>query len=154
MASVGQYLQPKLLGAVFGGGASQTSWTGVATLYVGLSTQAWSTTVTDAELLAGEPTATGAYARIAVTNNTTNFPAPTGSNPCTVKLATAESFPTSTAAWSTGTTALASVFIADSATLDSGNILWSAALTPDTDTVNGSGVTLSFAANALEATLT
>lgn len=154
MASVGQYLQPLLLQSVFGGGASQAQWTGVGTLYVGVSTQAWSSTVTDASLKTGEPTSAGGYARIAVTNNVTNFPAATGSNPATSKMAVSQSFPTSTAAWSTGATALASVFIADAATLAGGNILWNGALTPATDIVNGSGVTFTFAANALTATLT
>ncbi len=154
MASVGQYLQPLLLQSVFGGGASQAQWTGVGTLYIGVSTQAWSATVTDATLQTGEPTSTGGYARIAVANNTTNYPAATGSNPATSKLAVAFGFPTSTAAWSTGATALASVFVADAATLAGGNVLWSGPLNPATDIVNGSGVTFSFAANALQATLT
>ena len=152
-AAPSQYIQPLLLQSILGGGASQTQWTGVATVYIGISTQTWSTSVTDASLKTGEPSSTGGYARISVTNNTTNFPAATGSNPATSKLATAQSYPTSTAAWSTTTTALASMFIADASTLAGGNILWSAALSPATDICNGSGVTLSYAANAVQATL-
>ena len=152
-AAPGQYIQPLLLQAIFGGGSSQTQWTGVATIYVGLSTQGWSTSVTDANLKTGEPTSAGAYARIAVTNNTTNFPTATGSNPATSKLATAQSYAASTAAWSTGASALQSVFFADASTLAGGNILWSGPLSPSTDVVNGSGVTLSFAANALQMTV-
>jgi hypothetical protein len=154
MASVGEYLQPKLLDAIFGGGASQSAFTGNATVYVGVSTQAWSSSVTDANLKTGEPTSTGSYARIVVTNNATNWPAATGSNPATKKLHVAQSFAASTAAWSTGATALQSVFIADASTLAGGNILWSGALSPATDIVNGSGVTLSLAVDALQATLT
>lgn len=153
MAAPSQYLQPLLLQAIFGGGASQAQWTGVATVYLGLSTQTWSTSVTDASLKSGEPTSTGSYARVSVTNNTTNFPAATGSNPATSKLHIAQTFATSTAAWSTGTTALASVFIADASTLGGGNVLWSGALSPATDTVNGTGITFSFAADALQMTL-
>ena len=37
---VGDYLQAKLLDAVFGGGASQSVFTDNATLYIGLSTAA------------------------------------------------------------------------------------------------------------------
>jgi len=47
----------------------------------------------------------GGYARIAVTNNTTNFPAvttPTGNNPVVSSLAVSFSFPIATANWSSG----------------------------------------------------
>lgn len=148
-----QYLQPLLLQSVFGGGASQTQWTGVGTVYIGVSTQAYSSSVTDANLKTGEPTSSGGYARISVTNNTTNFPVATGSNPGTSKLHVSFSFPASTAAWSTGTSALQSVFIADASTLGGGNVLWSGALSPATDIVDGSGITLSFAIDALQFTL-
>lgn len=152
MAAISEYLQPKLLAAVFGGGAAQAQWTGVATVFIGVCTQAFPTT--DALLKSTEPTATGGYARISVTNNATNFPAPTGTNPTTSHLHVSFSFPASSAAWSTGATALQSWFIADAATLAGGNILWSGALSPSTDAVNGAGITLSFAIDALTFTLT
>lgn len=148
---IGDYLEPLLLQAVLGGGASQSQFTGNATLYIGVSTAA--SPATDAALKSGEPTATGGYARIAVTNNTTNFPAATGTNPATSKLHVAFSFPASSAAWSTGAAALQSFFIADAATLAGGNILFSGPLTPATDIVNGAGVTLYFAIDALTFTL-
>ena len=44
----------------------------------------------------------GGYARIAVTNNTTNFPAAAAANPTTSFLAVSFSFPTATADWSSG----------------------------------------------------
>jgi hypothetical protein len=125
------------------------------TLYIGVCTQAFPTT--DALLKSTEPTSTGSYARIVVPNNggaSGNWPLPTGSNPATSKLHIAFSFAASTAAWSTGATALASWFIADAPTLAGGNVLWSGALSPATDAVNGSGVTLSFAIDALQTTLT
>ena len=149
---IGGYLEQKLLDAVFGGGASQSVFTGNATLYIGVSTTA--SPDTDANILAGEPTSAGNYSRIAVTNNTTNYPNSTGTAPATKKLHVAQSFPTSNAAWSTGATALKSFLIADAATLGAGNVLWIGVLTPNTDTVNGTGVTLSFAIDALQLTLT
>ncbi len=42
----------------------------------------------------------GGYARVAITNNTTNFPAPTPLNPTVSKLAIQFSFPAATADWS------------------------------------------------------
>lgn len=148
---VGDYLEAKFLDAAFGGGAAQSVFTGNATLYIGVSTAA--SPASDATLLAAEPTATGNYSRIVVTNNSTNWPAATGTNPAIKKLHVSFSFPASTAAWSTGATPLASFFIADAATLAAGNVLWSGPLTPATDAVNGTGVTLSFAIDALQLTL-
>lgn len=152
MAAISQYLQPLLLQAVFGGGAAQSQFTGNATLFIGVCTQAFPTT--DALLKSTEPTNAGGYARISVTNNATNFPAATGTNPATSKLHIAFSFPASNAAWSTGATPLASWFIADASTLGAGNVLWSGACVPATDIVNGTGVTFSFAIDALAFTLT
>ena len=152
MAAIGQYLQPLLLQAIFGGGAAQSQFTGNATLYMGVSTAAFPTT--DALLKSGEPTATGSYARIVITNNATNFPAASGSNPATSKLHVAFSFAVSTAAWSTGGTPLQSWFFADAPTLGAGNVHWSGACVPATDIVNGAGVTFSWAIDAQSYTLT
>ena len=44
----------------------------------------------------------GGYARIAVTNNTTNFPAATAANPTVSELNVSFSFPTATANWMSG----------------------------------------------------
>lgn len=125
------------------------------TLYIGLSTQAWSNSVTDANLLSGEPTASGSYARIVCLNSSTNWPVATGpvSGVDTIQNAVAQSFAASTAAYSTTTTPLASWFAADASTLAGGHVIWSGALTPATDICNGSGVTFSFAINALKATV-
>ena len=149
-----QYLQLKLLDSVFGGGASQSAWTGGATWYCGVSTSTYSTTLLDATILGAEPSATGSYARIVVTNNATNFPASTTSTAtATKKLHVSFSFAASSAAWSTGATALASFFWADASTLGAGNCLWMGALSPATDAVNGAGVTFTFAIDALQMTL-
>jgi hypothetical protein len=135
--------------------SSQTGPTFLNTLYVGLSTATWSSTVTDATLYGAEPTSAGSYARLPILNSSTNWPLATGpaSGISTIKNGVAQSFTTSTAAFSTGGTALSSMFIADKPTLAGGNIIWSGALTPPTDTVTGSGVTFSFAINALTQSL-
>lgn len=148
---IGQYLEPLLLNAVFGGGATQSAFTGNATVYIGVCTT--TSPGTDALLKSTEPSSTGGYARIAVTNNSTNFPVATGSAPASKSLNVSFSFPVSTLAWSTGATALASFFIADASTLAGGNILWSGPLAPATDVVNGTGVTFTFAIGALTFTL-
>lgn len=149
-----QYLQGHLLDAVFGGGAAQSAYTGQATCYLGVSTSTYTTTLLDATYLAAEPSATGSYARIVITNNSTNFPAATLATATTTKkLHVSFSFAASSAAWSTGATALASFFFADASTLGAGNPLWVGALSPATDAVNGAGVTLTFAIDAVVMTL-
>jgi hypothetical protein len=151
---ISQALQLNLLDAVFGGGATQAAYTGQATNYVGVSTSTYTITLLDATIVAAEPSGTGSYARIAVTNNATNFPASTTSTATgTKKLHVAQSFAASTAAWSTGATALASFFFAATSTVQAGVPLWSGALSPATDIVNGTGVTFTFAIDAVQMTL-
>jgi hypothetical protein len=89
-----------------------------ATYHVGLSTAA----VTEAGA-ATEPSG-GSYARVAVTNNTTNFVIDT-SVPATpfIKNGTAITFPTATASWGT----ITHFFIADAAS--AGNIVMYGTLT-------------------------
>ena len=88
MAGISDYLENKLLDHVFGA----TSYSAPATLYVALST----TTPTDSGNVT-EPTS-GAYARVAVTNNTTNWPnASSGSKSNGVAI----TFPQATALWGT-----------------------------------------------------
>jgi hypothetical protein len=149
-----QALQLNILDAIFGGGASQSAWTGVATVYCGVSTSTYSVTLLDATIIAAEPSSTGSYARIVITNNSTNFPASTTSTATgTKKLHVAFSFTTSTAAWSTGATALASFFFSSVTTLATGPVMYMGALSPATDIVNGTGVTFTFAIDALQMTL-
>lgn len=107
---------------------------------------------TQAVILAAEPSATGGYARVAVVNNPTNFPASTGSAPATKNNGGTIAFPASTAAWSTGATVLNIWFIADVSTLAGGNIIAYGYLTT-AQAVNASGITPSFAASALTNTL-
>jgi hypothetical protein len=142
-----QYFENKLLSCYFGA----TAYAAPATWYIGLSTQAVSG-ATQTNVLSGEPSATGSYARIVVTNNTSNFPASSGFNPATTASGAIFSFPASTAAWSTGATNLIQVFIADASTLGAGNVMGFGALTTP-QAVNAGGITLSFALGALTITL-
>jgi hypothetical protein len=108
------YLEPKLLDHVFGG----ADYTRLATLYFGYST----TTVTDAGGKT-EP-AVGSYARVAVTNNATNFPAASGTNPCQKTNGVAITFPVASAAQGT----MVSWFIMDAAS--GGNMLFHGVISP------------------------
>ena len=129
------YLQSKILALLFG----DTSYTIPATLYIGLYTAA----PTNAG--GGTEVSGGSYARVAMTNNTTNFPAPTGTSPTTSQNGTAITFPTATADW--GTVVAVGIFDASS----SGNLLAWASLTESKPVDNGD--TASFAINALSITL-
>lgn len=78
---------------------------------------------TAATILAAEPTSTGAYARVALTNNAASFAAATGTYPASKNNANQINFPQSTAAWSSGASPLDIAFSADSSTLAGGNII-------------------------------
>lgn len=107
---------------------------------------------TNATILSSEPSSTGSYARVAMLNNAGNFTAASGSNPATKTTGAVCTFPASTAAWSTGATACNLFFLADVSTLAGGNVITYGYLTTS-QTVNASGITPSFAAGALSATL-
>jgi hypothetical protein len=103
----------------------------------------------DVYATAQEPTG-GAYARVAVTNNTTNWPtAVRVSNQPGFQMqnGTTITFPTSTASWGT----IAGFLIADNATPGSGNVLAYGALT--SPTVVASSDIPSFAVNTLTVSL-
>jgi hypothetical protein len=131
--SFADYLEDKLLSHTFGA----TTFTPPATTYVGLST----TTPTDAGGNITEPSGNG-YARVAKTNNTTNWPASSGG---TSSNGTSVQFPTATGSWGTVT----HFFIADASS--GGNILGIGALTTSKTIDNGD--TASFAATTLTITL-
>jgi len=122
------------------------------TLYVGLTTQAVSG-ATQANVLSGEPTSTGSYARIVVPNNLISWNAATAAQPSVTTNLAVLSFAQSSAAWSTGSTNLVQAFIADASTLAGGNVLAYGALgTPQA--VNAANITLSFATTVFSITLT
>jgi hypothetical protein len=105
--SFSDYLENALLDHVFGGG----DYTRPATLYVAAFTAAPS------DSGGGTECSGGSYARVAVTNNATNFPAASGGAKAN---GTAITFPSASASW--GTVEAIGIFDADS----SGNLLaWS-----------------------------
>lgn len=102
----------KLLDFNFGG----TSYSAPATYYFGLST----TTINIDGTGATEPSG-GAYARVALTNNKTNWG---NASNASLTNSTAVQFAESTASWGT----ITYVFLSDA--LTSGNIWWYDALSP------------------------
>jgi hypothetical protein len=131
------FLQNELLDHVWGNAA----YTAPATLYIGLS----STTPTEAGTGVTEPSG-GAYARVAVTNNATNWPAATTgakSNGTTI------TFVQASADWVAGAD-LTHALVYDA--LTSGNLLGYGALSAPKPMLNGD--TASFAAGAFDILLT
>jgi len=128
MAGKSDYLENKILDFLLGG----VSYTPPSTVYVALFTAA----PTDAG--GGTEVSGGGYARVAVANNTTNFP--TASNG-TKSNGTTITFPTATADWGT----VVAVGIFDAAT--GGNLLFWANLSTSKTIQNGD--TAQFAAGSL-----
>lgn len=113
--SMADYLEGKILDHVLGGG----DFTRPASVYVGILT----TAPTDSG--GGVEVSGGAYARVALTNNATNWPASSGTNPTIKANGTAVTFPRATAAW--GTVQAFGIFDAST----SGNLLfWGTLTTP------------------------
>lgn len=128
------YLQAVILKMIFQG----VAWTPPATLYVALSTAAFSFSATGSAMT---EVVGGSYARVAVATNTTNFANPSGGAPTSTSNLVAITFPTATAAWGTVT----SVYLLDAAS--AGNALYGGDLSAS-KAIN-SGDTATFAANAL-----
>jgi hypothetical protein len=143
-----------LAGSASAGGsivAPGPMWT-LNTLYLGVTTQAVSG-ATQANILSGEPTSTGSYARIAIPNIQANFPIATAATPSVLTSGAAFSFPASSAAWSTTSTNLIQGFLSDAPTLGGGNVLAFGALgTPQA--VNAASITLQITSAGLTISLT
>lgn len=90
MASFSDYLEAKVLDAVFG----QTALPAIGTTYVALYTA----NPGDASA-SGTEVSGGSYARVAVTNNTTNWPAASGTSPTAKSNGVAITFAAPTANW-------------------------------------------------------
>ena len=137
MASFGDYLEAKVLDAVFG----QTALPAIGTTYIALYT------VTPTAVNVGGTEVTGgSYARVAFTNNTTNWPAATGTNPASKANGVAVTFPAPTANWGV----VVGFAIYDALTV--GNELAWGALTVN-KTINNGDAAPSFAIAALTITL-
>lgn len=95
MSASSDYLEKKLLDHLL----VNTAYAGETTLYVGLFTADPGESGVTSEFTIG----TGAYARIAVTNNETNFPPCAITGIPTKTNGTLLSFPTATTAWGTAT---------------------------------------------------
>lgn len=134
MGSFADFLELEVLDHVFGA----ATYTPPATLYVALST----TTITDAGGNMTEPSGS-AYARVAVTNNATNWPAAAAGAKAN---GIAITFPTATGSWGT----IIDFAIMDAAT--AGNMLGFGTLT--TAKAVTTGDTPSFAVGDLDITLT
>ncbi len=127
------YLEKKVQDLVLGGVAFPAPATHVALF-----------TVAPTDSTAGTEVTGGAYARVNVTNNTTNWPAATGAT-AAKSNGTVVTFATATAAWGT----VVAFAIMDAAT--AGNMLWWGDLT--TVKAIASGDTASFAVGSLSTTL-
>lgn len=122
--SKSDYLEAKLLDHVLGA----TTYTPPATVYIALFTSA----PTDAGGGTEVTTAGGTlYARVAVTNNTTNWPNASGTSPTSKSNGTTFTFPTAGADW--GTVTSFAIFDASSA----GNMLYWATLNANKVVSNG-----------------
>jgi hypothetical protein len=128
------YLQNKILDGVLGGSAFSLP----SNVYVALSTVAWSASSTGSSMT---EVATGSYSRVAVTNNSTNWPTASGGSKSNGTIFT---FPTASAGWGT----ILSVYIVDASS--AGNVLYGADLT--SSRTIASGDTASFAGSAIVVT--
>lgn len=137
MGSFGDYLEAELLDHVFGAAA----YTAPATVHVALYTA----TPGDANASGTEVTG-GSYARVAVTNNGTNWPAASGTSPTSKSNGTAITFPAPTADW--GVVVAFAIYDAASG----GNELAWGALAVN-KTINNGDAAPSFAIGALVLTL-
>lgn len=137
MASFGDFEEAAVLNAVFGASALGAAATHYAALY----------TVTPTDVSgSGTEVSGGSYARVAITNNATNWPSATGTNPTSKANGVAITFPAPTANWGT----IVAYAIYDAAS--TGNeIVWGA-LTVN-KTVNNGDAAPSFAIGALVITL-
>jgi len=137
--SKSDYLEKVVLNLVLGGAA----YTSPATVYVALSTAAYSDAATGSAMTEVSSSGTN-YGRVAVTNNSTNWPNATGTNPAVKQNATAITFPTASAAWGT----VLSFYICDASS--GGNVLYGGDLSASK--VVGSGDTATFSVGAMTIT--
>jgi hypothetical protein len=119
MGSLADYAENKILDHLFGA----VAFTAPGTLYFGLSTS----TITDAGGNITEPSG-NAYARVAITNNATNFPAAAGGSKSNGAAIT---FPQASGSWGT----VVDFFLSDA--VSGGNIIAYGTLTTPKAITNG-----------------
>jgi hypothetical protein len=142
MGTFGAYLEQYVLDHIWGSTGARTA---PATLYFGLCTTDISSS--GEEYVGKEPSTAGAYARVAITNTSSNFTTAETSGGVGVKYnAVAITFPQFTTASTTITYAFCVT-----ASCSTGSLLCWGALT--TSKTLASGDTASFAANAFKITL-
>lgn len=132
--SKSDYLENKVLDGVLGG----PQYTLPTTVYICLSTAAYADSATGSAMT---EVSAGGYARVAVTNNNTNWPNSSGGTKSNGAVFT---FPAATAAWGT----VQSFYIADASS--GGNCLYGADLT--TTRTIATGDTASFAVGSITVT--
>jgi len=138
--SKSDYLEKKILDYLLGNVTDFRS----STVYIALSTAAYSDASTGASMT--EVSNSNAYARVAVTNDATNWPAATGTSPASKSNGAAFTFPAATGSWGTVT----SFYIVDSGTYGAGNVLYGGDLTASK--AIASGDTATFASSAITIT--
>ena len=139
MPGKSDYLENRILDHILGAVAS----TAPVTVYVGLLTTAMNDASTSGAPSPGVEVTGGSYARVAVTNNATNFPAASAGAKAN---GTAITFPTPSANWGV----IVGFFISDVAS-GAGNILYFGLITPN-KTVNNGDPAPSFAIGDLDVT--
>lgn len=130
-------LNTATLNSLAGSLLGRTAYTSPATLYGALFTGA------STGLSGGTECSGGSYARVAITNNTTNFPSPTNG---VVASAVDVVFPTSSGSW--GSVNCFRLYDASSG----GNLIAGAILSPAV-TVDAGGITTTIPAGSLTLTL-
>lgn len=138
MPGKSDYLENRVLDHFLGATAS----TAPATVYVALYTTALNDASTGTTPSPGVEVTGGSYARVAVTNNATNWPAASGGAKAN---GTAITFPAPSADWGT----IVGFAILDAAT--NGNILYFGAITPN-KTVNNLDPAPTFAIGDIDVT--
>lgn len=137
--SKSDYLEAAILNFLLGG----ASLSAPGTVYIALSTAAYSDAATGSSMTEVSSSGT-AYARVAVTNNSTNWPNATGTSPTSKSSGTAFTFPAATASQGT----VESFYIVDASS--AGNVLYGGDLS--TPKAIGSGDTATFASGAITVT--
>lgn len=135
--SKSDYLEAKLLDHVLGA----TVFTTPSTVFIALFTASLSDSGGGTEVSTSGGTG---YARVSVTNNTTNWPNASGTSPTSKSNGTTFTFPTATADW--GTVVAFGIFDASSG----GNLLYWATL--NANKVVSNGDTASFSSSTITIT--